>query len=81
MQLGDKYFLMVDNSGLTVYSYEGRAISSPKFQVLSLLAQLVHMYKLTHSYEGRAISSPKFQVLASSKVPILSQLLLQKNKY
>ena len=45
MQLGDKYFLMVDNSGLTVYSYEGRAISSPKFQVLSLLAQLVHKYK------------------------------------
>jgi intraflagellar transport protein 80 len=32
IQLSEKYFLMVDNSGLTIYSYEGRAISAPKFQ-------------------------------------------------
>jgi len=32
VQLGDKYFLMVDNNGLTIYSYEGRVISAPKFQ-------------------------------------------------
>ena len=31
IQLGEKYFLMVDNAGLTVYSYEGRTISTPRF--------------------------------------------------
>lgn len=30
IQLGDKYFLMVDNVGVTIYSYEGRVISAPK---------------------------------------------------
>jgi intraflagellar transport protein 80 len=35
VQLGDKYFLMVDNNGLTIYSYEGRVISAPKFQARS----------------------------------------------
>eukprot|EP00277_Geminigera_cryophila_P012189 CAMPEP_0179437838 /NCGR_PEP_ID=MMETSP0799-20121207/21652_1 /TAXON_ID=46947 /ORGANISM="Geminigera cryophila, Strain CCMP2564" /LENGTH=735 /DNA_ID=CAMNT_0021219017 /DNA_START=155 /DNA_END=2363 /DNA_ORIENTATION=- len=34
MQLGDKYFLMVDNNALTIYSYEGRVISQPKFQAM-----------------------------------------------
>eukprot|EP00163_Fabomonas_tropica_P033271 TRINITY_DN8656_c0_g1_i1.p1 TRINITY_DN8656_c0_g1~~TRINITY_DN8656_c0_g1_i1.p1 ORF type:complete len:654 (+),score=157.92 TRINITY_DN8656_c0_g1_i1:218-2179(+) len=30
-----KYFLMSDNSGVNVYNYEGRVVSSPKFQGLA----------------------------------------------
>lgn len=32
--LAEKYFLMMDPSGLTVLTYEGRTVSSPKFNGL-----------------------------------------------
>ncbi len=33
IQLSDKFMLMVDNSNMQIYTYEGRAVASPKFQV------------------------------------------------
>mmetsp|Transcript_40835 Transcript_40835/g.96743 ORF Transcript_40835/g.96743 Transcript_40835/m.96743 type:complete len:767 (+) Transcript_40835:180-2480(+) len=32
IQLGEKYILMVDNSGMQIYTYDGRPVSAPKFQ-------------------------------------------------
>jgi intraflagellar transport protein 80 len=32
VQLSDKYMLMVDTTGMNVYTYEGRPVASPKFQ-------------------------------------------------
>jgi len=32
IQLGEKYILMVDNSGMQIYTYDGRSVCAPKFQ-------------------------------------------------